>query len=156
VNPATCRISGYSVEDLLGQDPKIFSSGRQSRNFYAEMWRALEEESAWEGEIWDRSKTGRIYPKWLSIKLIRDQAGQVNQYVSIFKDITERKETEELIWRQANFDALTGLANRNLFHSRLQQELELCQRSAGRLAVLFIDLDGFKDVNDSLGHGAGD
>ncbi len=155
-NPATSQITGYSLEEIRGKDPKIFSSGRQNATFYRQMWRAITEEGHWEGEIWDRHKSGRVYPKWLSIDVIHDEAGAVLQHVSVFKDITERKRSEEMIWQQANFDALTGLANRNLFHSRLQQELDHAQRKGSRLAVMFLDLDGFKDVNDSLGHAAGD
>jgi len=155
-NPSTTRITGYSAEELLGKNPNIFSSGRHDGKFYAEMWETLTRDGQWEGEIWDRRKDGMVYVKWLSIKVIYDAYGRVYQYVSVFSDITERKKTEEGIWRQANYDSLTGLPNRYLFLDHLEQEIRKAQRSGAQLAVLFIDLDRFKEVNDTLGHAKGD
>ncbi|GAB6043944.1 sensor domain-containing protein [Endothiovibrio diazotrophicus] len=156
INPATSRITGYLPEEVIGQDPKIFASGRHGADFYRELWESLLRTDHWEGEIWDRRKDGGVYLKWLTINAIRNPRGEVVHYVSVFSDITERKRTEELIWRQANFDSLTGLANRIHFHNQLHQQLEQCRRSAKSLALMYLDLDGFKDVNDTLGHAAGD
>ncbi len=156
INPAAARITGYSLDEVRGKDPKVFSSGRHERAFYQQMWRTLSATGHWEGEIWDRRKDGKVYPKWLTLNAIYDARGRVDQYVSVFSDITERKKTEEIIWRQANFDPLTGLANRILFHTQLERELGQRQRGGGMLGVVYMDLDGFKDVNDTLGHASGD
>jgi diguanylate cyclase (GGDEF)-like protein/PAS domain S-box-containing protein len=156
INPATTLITGYTLDEVKGQDPRVFASGRHDREFYAAMWHALQTSGHWEGEIWDRRKDGAIYPKWLTLNVIKDSHGKTQQYVSVFSDITDRKKTEELIWRQANFDSLTGLPNRHLLHERLEQELKKAQRADSLLAVLFIDLDRFKEVNDTLGHAKGD
>ncbi len=156
INVATTKITGYTIGDIQGKDPKIFASGRHDRLFYEEMWQSLTTTGYWENEIWDRHKNGQVCLKWMTINVIYNKQGSISQYVSIFSDITERKKTDELIWKQANFDALTQLANRSLFHKRFQQELDRCQRSSGRLAIIYLDLDGFKDINDSLGHAAGD
>jgi diguanylate cyclase (GGDEF)-like protein/PAS domain S-box-containing protein len=156
INPATTLITGYTLDEVKGQDPKIFASGRHDHAFYAAMWQSLQTDGHWEGEIWDRRKDGEVYPKWLTLNVIKDAHGNTQQYVSVFSDITERKKTEELIWRQANFDSLTGLPNRHLLHERLEQELKKAQRANYPLAVLFIDLDRFKEINDTLGHAKGD
>lgn len=156
INPATVLITGYTLEELRGRNPNIFASGRHDDSFYKELWSTLNNTGHWEGEIWDRRKDGVAYAKWLSINAIRDQHGEVYQYVSVFSDITERKKTEELIWKQANFDALTGLPNRHLMHEHLEQEIRKAQRTGRQLAVLFIDLDRFKEVNDTFGHSKGD
>jgi len=156
INSAATKITGYKIEEIQGKDPKVFASGRHDREFYATMWKSLTTTGHWDGEIWDRRKDGEVYLKWMNINAIYDQQGNINLYVAISSDITERKKTEELIWKQANFDALTGLANRTLFQRRLQQELDHCNRSDSILAVIYLDLDGFKDINDSLGHAAGD
>ncbi|WPL18474.1 Cyclic di-GMP phosphodiesterase Gmr [Thiorhodovibrio winogradskyi] len=156
INPAAVRITGYTFDEVRGKDPSIFASGRHDRAFYDAMWASLHASRHWEGEIWDRRKDGTLYAKWLGINAIHDSQGALYQYVSVFSDITERKKTEELVWRQANFDALTGLPNRHLFYERLEQEIKKAGRTRQGIAVLFIDLDRFKEVNDSLGHAKGD
>ncbi|MBF0469988.1 MAG: EAL domain-containing protein [Gammaproteobacteria bacterium] len=157
INPATTAITGYTLAELEGKNPRIFSSGRHDREFFRAMWASLNDNGHWEGEIWDRRKDGEIYPKMLHINTHYNFLGEVDQYISIFSDISERKKNEEVIWRQANFDPLTGLPNRVQFMTRLQQELDARTRGEeGVFALLYLDLDGFKDVNDSLGHPTGD
>ncbi|GAB6052076.1 bifunctional diguanylate cyclase/phosphodiesterase [Magnetospira thiophila] len=156
INPAATRITGYSFEDVVGKNPKIFSSGRHDKTFYREMWTSLTETGRWEGEIWDRRKDGAAYLKWMSINTILDDSGAIKQYVSVFSDITERKRAEQIIWNQANFDQLTGLANRVHFRDQIRQKLNQDKRRGQAFAVLYLDLDGFKDVNDLLGHAGGD
>lgn len=156
INPAVTRITGYNLNEVLGRDPSMFASGRHDEAFYATMWDSLNTTGQWEGEIWDRRKDGTVYAKWLTINVIHDRHGRLQQYVSVFSDITERKKTEELIWKQANYDSLTQLPNRYLLNEHLEQEIRKAQRSGWPLAVLFIDLDRFKEVNDSLGHTKGD
>lgn len=156
INPAASRITGYALEEVIGENPSMFASGRHEPAFYDDMWHALNTTGQWEGEIWDRRKDGRVYAKWLTIKVVYDSQDEIFQYVSVFSDITERKKTEELIWKQANFDSLTALPNRHLFFEHLETEIRKAQRWDRQLAVLFIDLDRFKEVNDSLGHAKGD
>jgi diguanylate cyclase (GGDEF)-like protein/PAS domain S-box-containing protein len=156
VNPAFTRITGYLPEEVIGQRPGVLKSGRHDAPFYQAMWDALLGSGSWEGEIWNRRKNGEIYPQWLTISAVRDSVGQVTEYVALFSDITRRKRQEELVWRQANFDALTGLANRSLLHDRLERALVQAKRSGRKVGLLFIDLDGFKWINDTLGHDAGD
>ncbi|MFC1602247.1 EAL domain-containing protein [Pseudomonadota bacterium] len=156
INSAGTKITGYTIEEIKGKNPRIFASGRQNREFYIAMWESLTTSGHWEGEIWDRRKDGELYLKWMTINVIYNRQGDVNLYVAISSDITERKRKDELIWKQANFDALTGLTNRSLFQKQLQQGLEHCKRSGSMLALIYLDLDGFKDINDSLGHTAGD
>ena len=155
-NPAFTEITGYSVEDVLGKNPSSTSSGRHDAKFYQEMWEAINKTGQWRGEIWDRRKDGTIYPKQLSICTIKDDQGNISNYVGIFSDISERKKDEERLQNLAHFDPLTGLANRLLFKDRLLHALQLAERSKNRLAVLLLDLDNFKSVNDSLGHKSGD
>lgn len=156
VNPAFSRITGYSLEEVKGKNPRLLQSGRHDRSFYQSMWQELLNAGSWQSEIWDKRKNGEIYPKWLTINTIRNSDGSVYKHVAIFSDITEKKKTEELIWRQANFDLLTGLPNRNMFRNSLHQELKKSKRVGSPLALLLIDLDLFKEVNDTLGHDVGD
>lgn len=156
VNPAFSIITGYSFDEVAGKSPSIMASGRHDEDFYREMRRTLESTGQWHGELWDRRKDGQVQAKWLAINTIRNEDGSVHRYVTLFSDITERKLSEDLIWRQANFDALTELPNRNMFRDRLGQEIKKSDREALPLALLLIDLDKFKEVNDALGHAVGD
>ncbi|MCX8017870.1 MAG: diguanylate cyclase, partial [Rhodocyclaceae bacterium] len=155
VNPAFSAITGYAPDEVLGRDPKLLKSGRHDAAFYAEMWRHINEVGRWEGEIWNRRKNGEVYVEWLAITTIADAGGE-GRHVATFIDITKRKEAEETILHRANFDALTNLPNRNLFEDRLIGVLAMARRHRRRFALLYIDLDFFKEVNDSLGHSAGD
>ena len=156
VNPAFTRITGYEFDDVRGEDPKCLSSGRHDKEFFRDMWAQLNATGRWQGEIWDRRKNGEIHAKYLTINTIYANDGSVFRRVALFMDISEQKESEEYIWRQANFDSLTHLPNRRMFHDRLEQDIKKSQRAGLPLALLFIDLDLFKDVNDTLGHQIGD
>jgi diguanylate cyclase (GGDEF)-like protein/PAS domain S-box-containing protein len=156
VNPAFTRITGYSRSEVLGKNPKMLSSGRQDPMFYAEMWRSLKEKHAWRGEIWNRRKNGEVYAELLSISAICDDAGEVQRHVGVFSDITYFKDHEAELSRAANYDLLTGVPNRRLLADRLRQAIVHAQRGGKMLAICYIDLDGFKTVNDLYGHGTGD
>lgn len=156
VNPAFTSITGYSEEEVLGKNPKILSSGRQGPEFYEQMWRSINETGQWQGEIWDRRKNGEVYPEWLNISVIKDGNGEVANYVAVLSDITAIKQAEERLQYLAHHDLLTDLPNRLLFQDRLQQALAQARREGGMLGVLFLDLDRFKLINDTLGHNFGD
>ena len=157
VNHAFQTITGYSSEEAIGRTPgELLRSGRHDAAFYRAMWQALTEHGYWEGEIWNRRKNGDVYPEWLTISAVKDARGQVRHYVSIFSDISWRKQAEAQIENLAFFDPLTGLANRRLLLDRLQQAIRQARRNARWGAVLFIDLDFFKFINDTFGHDAGD
>ncbi|MGE5468893.1 MAG: putative bifunctional diguanylate cyclase/phosphodiesterase, partial [Ignavibacteria bacterium] len=156
VNEAFTRLTGYPAAEVLGQNPRMLSSGRESREFYAVMWQALERHDSWAGEVEDRRKDGSVYPKWLSISVVRDAEGKPINYIGLFTDITERKQNEERLAHMANHDALTGLPNRHLLLDRLRNAIALSQRSDEVIGLLFLDIDNFKWINDSLGHASGD
>ncbi|HEY0846912.1 MAG TPA: EAL domain-containing protein [Noviherbaspirillum sp.] len=157
VNSAFTTITGYGREEVLGRNPRLLSSGRQSREFYDEMWRSIDTTGKWQGEIWNIRKNGDIYPQWLNISRVTDDHGNVTNYVGVFSDISERKSAEERILHQVYYDQLTDLPNRVLFTDRLNQVLGLARRHANHhFAVMFLDLDRFKLINDSMGHDAGD
>jgi diguanylate cyclase (GGDEF)-like protein/PAS domain S-box-containing protein len=157
VNPAFTEITGYSAGEALGEKPGKFSSGRHDKGFYEAMWASLLRDGKWAGELWDRKKSGAVYPKWLTINAVNDpESGVVTHYVGIFSDITEQKENEARIERLAYHDPLTGLPNRYSLHAHLAQSLADARRNGTELAVMFIDLDRFKTINDSLGHDVGD
>ncbi len=156
VNQAFEQITGYSKEEVLGKNPRILASGRHDANFYSQLWQCLLDHGAWSGEIWDRHKDGHIYPKQSNITAIKNDDGVVTQYVSIFTDISERKEIEGEIYNFAFNDALTGLPNRRLFNDRLIQAMTASKRSGFYGALIFLDLDHFKPLNDKHGHLMGD
>ncbi|MEJ6000957.1 EAL domain-containing protein [Paucibacter soli] len=156
VNPAFTRITGYTREEALGRKPSMLSSGRQDAAFYETLDRALHEHGVWRGELWNRRKNGEQYPERLAITAVRDDAGKVVEYLGVFSDISLAKQHELELHRIAYFDALTGLPNRRLLADRLGQALLRADREGQLCAVCYLDLDGFKPVNDRLGHGVGD
>jgi diguanylate cyclase (GGDEF)-like protein/PAS domain S-box-containing protein len=156
VNEAFCEITGYTREEAVGQNPRILQSGRHDGRFYRDMWTHLLRDGCWRGEIWNRRKTGESYPEMLTISTVRDDSGQASGFVAVFSDITSVKQTEARLEHLAHHDPLTQLPNRLLFSSRLRQSLAYSARSQAHLAVMFIDIDRFKQINDSLGHNAGD
>ncbi|NNJ91020.1 MAG: EAL domain-containing protein [Gammaproteobacteria bacterium] len=156
VNSAFTVLTGYSLKDLMGKDPNALASGKTPVDTYENMWNALKQESFWQGELWDRKKNGEIYAKWISISVLRGVNGEVQNYIASFTDITDRKNTEERIEHLAHHDILTGLYNRFSLGERLGQSILSAKRARKKLALIFIDLDKFKNVNDTLGHSIGD
>lgn len=156
VNQAFSAITGYSNEEVVGLSPHLLSSDHHDENFYDAMWESIRQTGGWEGEVWNKRKNGEIYPEYLTITAVLDAAGHVTNYVAAFDDITERKAAIEAIKNLAFYDPLTKLPNRRLLLDRLQQSLASSARSRRQGALLFIDLDNFKTLNDTLGHDIGD
>ncbi|HAY48608.1 MAG TPA: histidine kinase [Thalassospira sp.] len=156
VNPAFTRVTGYQAEEVIGKNPSILQSGRQSKDFYRQMWVELARTGKWEGEIWNRRKSGETFPEWLSIMAIRDSDGTISHYASIFTDISEREKNREDILRIAFTDELTGMPNRRRFSELLSLHVGRARQHGRPLTVMMLDLDNFQRVNNALGHNAGD
>ena len=156
VNPAFTKITGYQAAEVIGKTPNLLNSGRQNKAFYKAMWHALLTNGHWEGEIWNRRKDGGIYPEWLNISSVTDAQNNIRYFVGTFSDISSIKTSEDKLIQLAFYDPLTSLPNRVLFQDRLNFTLAHATRENTHFAVLFIDLDGFKQVNDHYGHMAGD
>ncbi|MCJ8302049.1 EAL domain-containing protein [Shewanella sp.] len=155
VNPAFTQITGYSLEDVKGRSPSVLNSKQQTRDFYDEMWQSLQTEGKWQGEIWNKRKNGQVYPEYLAITVVKDDAGQIIQHIGLFLDISNRKQYEQDIWYKTHYDLLTNLPNRSLYTIKVQQEMIMAQENNRQVAILFIDLDRFKYTNDIYGHEVG-
>lgn len=156
VNPSFSRLTGFDAADVLGHKPSVLASGRHGPEFYAEMWKSIMKDGFWRGEIWDRKKSGELFAVWLNISNVKNEQGETSHYFAMFSDITLRKLSEERLNHMANHDSLTGLPNRALFQERLGRALVRAQRNHLVFALLFLDLDQFKQINDNLGHLTGD
>ncbi len=156
VNSAFEKVSGYTSKEVIGRTPRILKSGRQGKDFYAAMWRSIDEQGYWEGEIWNRRKNGEIYPEWLNIVALKNREGEVLRYAGMFVDLTPIKSAEEKIHQLAYYDNITGLANSSLLHKRLKQMLSCSLAEGGEVVVLVLDLDHFHDINAGLGRRVGD
>ncbi|TRZ97652.1 MAG: diguanylate cyclase [Rhodocyclaceae bacterium] len=156
INPAFTKITGFTAEDVLGQNPRMLSSGQHGSEFYREMWDKLNSHGSWQGEIRNRRKSGEVFVEWLSISQVHNELGALKHHVAVFSDISDRKAAEMRVQHLAHHDLLTDLPNRTLFTDRLQQSLAKAKRNKTHLALMYVDLDNFKPVNDTFGHAVGD
>jgi diguanylate cyclase (GGDEF)-like protein/PAS domain S-box-containing protein len=156
VNPSFTRITGFEPADVIGMTPSVLASGRHDAEFYQSLWRELHDKGEWHGEVWNRTKTGNVFPESLSISVLKTPDGQIEGYLATFLDITDRKRREARIRWRAEHDALTDLLNRAQFEARLADAVRVAREDGCAFALLYLDLDGFKPVNDTLGHAAGD
>ena len=156
VNQAFVKVTQYTKEEVLGKKPNILHSGNHDKGFYERMWDVLLREKRWQGEVWNSRKNGEIYPEWLSITAVLNDNGDTSHYIGIFSDVSAKNEGDERLYHLAHYDSLCNLPNRMLFYDRLRQSLSRSKRSSQKIAVMFMDLDGFKQVNDEFGHGVGD
>lgn len=156
INKTFTEVTGYELDDVIGNTPAILQSGQHDRDFYKNMWATLKRSGIWQGQIFNKRKNGEVYLEWLSIYSIKNKNGDVINYIGLFSDLTEKRMTEDHIHNLSHYDALTGLPNRLMFMERLKQSIVIARRAKINFALFFIDLDGFKKVNDSLGHDAGD
>ena len=156
VNPSFSDLTGYRAEEVVGKKPNILKSGRHDADFYRAMWNSVNLTGKWQGEIWNRRKNGEVYPEWLSLSAIKDSSSAVTRYMGVFNDIGERKRREDMIHHMAYHDPLTGLPNRQLFFDILNLEIAHASREGNKIAVMFLDLDKLKTVNDTHGHDIGD
>ncbi|MFP4606705.1 MAG: diguanylate cyclase [Thiohalospira sp.] len=156
VNPAFGAVTGYPAEEVIGCTPAVLQSGCHDTAFYASMWQSLERQGWWSGEVWNRRRDGTLYPQWESITALHDRRGEVTHYVAVFHDISEQKRLEQALSEQATHDRLTGLLNRGRMEELLADEHERLRRAGGTSALLLLDIDHFKAVNDTYGHPTGD
>ena len=156
VNKKFTSVTGFSFEEAIGQNPRILKSGKQTKGFYTQLWNTILAGDEWQGELYNKKKNGDLFIEQVFISPIRNEHGLIANFVAVKEDITDKKKTDEVIWKQANFDTLTGLPNRRMFRERLEQEIKKSNRSGLPIALMFIDLDHFKEINDTLGHDMGD
>lgn len=156
INPAFTQLTGYTLDEVRGKNPREFQSGKHDQKFYQEMWWSIIHQGHWQGEVWDKRRDGELHAKWLSISVIRREDGSIFRYLGQFSDITDKKRKDDLIWTQANFDALTDLPNRRLLADRIHQAMSSGMRTGRYGALISLDLDQFKQLNDTLGHSMGD
>lgn len=156
VNAAFELVTGYTSEEAIGKNPKILQSGIHGKEFYDQMWSAVLNKGNWQGEIWNKRKNGEIYPEWMNLNSIKDETGNITNYIAVFSDITDRKHAEEQLRNLAHYDSLTGVANRYSLQKRLKSLIRTAEKYNQQMAILFLDLNRFKYVNDNLGHSFGD